>query len=230
MTTPPPPARPQPIVITVPPCRADFDTVTFYWHDTQLPNGNPAPLIESARKRYELKDWNSDLMEVTYQRAADTIQTPPEKDPKTMTTPTQPQPADKVSAAELRAAFEGLHCDIADLNTRIESIAEELNAIRSALASAATRPQQAASAAPTGPTVDFMAEEISYSMDEAGHPVYKLRGGRFTKFGVRVWPEILPALGIDSKTLLPGANLLPALRVRAELTESGQPRKVIGLA
>jgi len=48
------------------------------------------------------------------------------------------------------------------------------------------------------------------------------------KFGVRVWPETLPALGIDPATLKTGPNPL-TLRVRALMGEKG-PRKVIGLA
>lgn len=86
----------------------------------------------------------------------------------------------------------------------------------------------AAAAAPQGATVVFMAETLSYGIAEDGKPVYKIKGGQFTKFGVRVWPEALPLLGIDAEKLKPGPNVFSAA-VIALMGEKG-PQKVIGLA
>lgn len=94
-----------------------------------------------------------------------------------------------------------------------------------------SRPQAAAVAAPAaaaGPTVVFMADTISYGIAEDGKPVYKAKGGQYTKFGVRVWPEALMALGIDAATLKPGPNAF-GKAVVALMGEKG-PQKVIGLA
>lgn len=93
-----------------------------------------------------------------------------------------------------------------------------------------SKPQAAAVAAPAaaGPTVVFMAETISYGIAEDGKPVYKAKGGQYTKFGVRVWPEALQALGIDAATLKPGPNAF-GKAVVALMGEKG-PQKVIGLA
>jgi hypothetical protein len=48
------------------------------------------------------------------------------------------------------------------------------------------------------------------------------------KFGIRVWPELLPTLGVDPAALKPGPNPIN-LRVRVLMGEHG-PRKVISLA
>jgi len=48
------------------------------------------------------------------------------------------------------------------------------------------------------------------------------------KFGVRIWPEILPELGIDPDRLKPDPNPVN-LHVLALMGDKG-PRKVIGLA
>jgi hypothetical protein len=48
------------------------------------------------------------------------------------------------------------------------------------------------------------------------------------KFGVRVWPEILPTLGVDPASLKPGPNPVN-LKVNVLMGENG-PRKLISLA
>ncbi len=65
------------------------------------------------------------------------------------------------------------------------------------------------------------------SYDDAGQPVYKVKGGQYQKFGVRVWPEILPALGVDPGSLKPGP-IRVNLKVNVLMGENG-PRKVISL-
>ena len=92
-------------------------------------------------------------------------------------------------------------------------------------------PAPAPDPAPAGPALsyrDFTAESILLSYDDSGAPAYKIKGHPFQKFGVRVWPEALPALGIDPSTLKPGPNPFAA-QVRALMGDHG-PRKVISLA
>jgi hypothetical protein len=61
-----------------------------------------------------------------------------------------------------------------------------------------------------------------------------MMGGRYVKFGVRVWPEILPLLDIDPATLKPGPNpCVRTVRVQLKLDEADgtlKVQKVIGLA
>jgi hypothetical protein len=132
-----------------------------------------------------------------------------------MTTPIP----DKITPAELRAAFQALtEC--------LDTIEADITALRDGLAAAATQPQ--ATPAPAGQTVDFLATTLLVGIDDNGQPTYKARGGQYAKFGVRIWPEVLPSLGIDPATLKPGPNPIN-LHVLALMGEKG-PRKVIGLA
>ena len=79
-----------------------------------------------------------------------------------------------------------------------------------------------------GQTVDFVASVLLVGVDDAGQPTYKAKGGQYSKFGVRIWPEVLPLLGIDPAKLKVGPNTINLL-VRAVMGEKG-PRKVIGLS
>ena len=122
-----------------------------------------------------------------------------------------------MTPAELRHAFQAL-------TERLDQIEAEITALRDGLA-AAGQPQAAPVSA--GQTVDFVATVLLVGMDDNGQPTYKAKGGQYMKFGVRVWPEVLPALGVDPASLKPGPNPIN-LKVRALMGEHG-PRKVIGL-
>jgi hypothetical protein len=137
---------------------------------------------------------------------------------KTPSPDLSPHLGEKMTAAELRAALQAL-------TERLDQIEAELTALREGLATAATQPQP--SPASAGQTVDFVATILLVGMDDNGQPTYKAKGGQYMKFGVRVWPEILPELGIDPASLKPGPNPIN-LKVRALMGEHG-PRKVIGL-
>ena len=73
-----------------------------------------------------------------------------------------------------------------------------------------------------------MATVLLVGIDENGQPTYKAKGGQYAKFGVRIWPEVLPELGINPDELKPGPNPVN-LHLVALMGEKG-PRKVIGLA
>ncbi len=135
-----------------------------------------------------------------------------------MTTPTT-QP-DRMTAAELRAAFDLLHVEIAELRADIAQMKSGL--------------QTAAQPAPAS-TAEMQIDSIIMTTDDNGKPAYKAKGAPYQKHGVRVWDEVLPALGINPETLKPGQNAItPAIRARVQMnppTEEGktaQPRKVIG--
>ncbi len=74
----------------------------------------------------------------------------------------------------------------------------------------------------------FEATNLLLSYDDNGQPVYKVKGGQYQKFGVRVWPEVLPLLNVDPASLKPGPNPVK-LHVVVLMGEHG-PRKVIGLS
>ena len=125
--------------------------------------------------------------------------------------------SEKLTAAELRAAFESL-------NERLDQLEADIAALREGLASAANQTQDK----PLGETIIFEATSLILSYDDNGRPVYKVKGGQYQKFGVRVWPEVLPLLKMDPETLKPGPNPVK-MRVTAIMGEHG-PRKVIGLS
>lgn len=110
------------------------------------------------------------------------------------------------------------------ISAKMETLIEAAEAAPATVASTGTPGET-----PAGNYRDYDAEVISVSSDDDGKPVYKIKGGPFTKFGVRVWPEVLPLLGVDVGDLRPGPNQFNA-RVRAVLDEKGQAKKVIGLA
>ncbi len=133
----------------------------------------------------------------------------------------QSQP-EKITAAEIRELF-------AELRAELESLRAELHTFRNGVAAASEKPQTNYR--------DFVADEIIMGYDDAGKPTYKAKGIPFAKFGVRIWDEVLPILGVDATTLKPGSNKVQ-IAVRAEMVETvdgegrvkSNPRKIIGRA
>ena len=123
-----------------------------------------------------------------------------------------------MTAAELRAAFQSII-------ERLDQIENDITTRFDALAAAAAQ----LAAAPTGQTVTFDCVTVAVGIDEkTGEMTYKAMGGQYMKFGVRIWPEILPEIGLDPARLKPGPNPVH-LRLIALMGEKG-PRKVIGKA
>jgi hypothetical protein len=144
------------------------------------------------------------------------------------------QNPERMTADELRAAFNTLTKRLDNIDAGEKSITERLDYIDAAISEfkagllhAATQPATPAEQTPDN-TVTFTATSILVGMDDNGQPTYKAKGGQYTKFGVRIWGEVLQLLGIDPATLNPGQNPVN-LRVIALLGENG-PRKIIGLA
>lgn len=78
-------------------------------------------------------------------------------------------------------------------------------------------------------TITFHATSVTIAIDESGKRIYRAKGDRFMKFGVRIWDEILPQLGLDPQQLQPGHNPV-SLMVQCACNSEGNPKKVIGLA
>jgi hypothetical protein len=148
-----------------------------------------------------------------------------------------PANAEKITAQELRAAFKLLDERIAWLINaykltveKLDQLEADLLAVREGLASAASRPAAIPQAgSQPGETTVIDCNVITVSYDDNGQVVYKARGGQYSKFGVRIWPEVIGQLVTDVTQLKPGPNAVD-LKLRVLLGETGQPRKVIGLA
>lgn len=89
----------------------------------------------------------------------------------------------------------------------------------------ASRPAANGSAAPAG-ALTFAADTLSVKVEE-GKTFFKVKGGKFSKFGVTVWPEVLEAAGIDPQHI-PVAGL--SLKGwTAHYTETDGRQKVVHL-
>ena len=61
-----------------------------------------------------------------------------------------------------------------------------------------------------------------------GEKVGKLKGGQFTKHGVRLWPEAAAVLGIDFAQYPAGEHAITPVAVRYAVNDQNQPSKVLG--
>ena len=130
-----------------------------------------------------------------------------------------------------RITPEEMRSFMSQVNSRLRTIEDQLEAMQAGL-------QQASAPGIAGSTSVFVADELVLDYMD-GKAVYKLRGNEYSKFGVRVWPEVLPQLGIDVDQLKPGSTRIEPVKVQVRLKEikddeTGQvhqaPQKVIGKA
>lgn len=160
-----------------------------------------------------------------------------------MSQPNQPQtPTNAQLAAiikQLQLRNDDAPQEVQLITGLLESILHLLEEIHMTLSEPASRlaplpaaPQVPVAVAPPPPGAavrDFIAESIVKATDDSGKPLFKIKGFPFVEYGVRVWPEVLPILGINPGDLHPGPNPAPAgMIVRALLADNGSPRKIIG--
>ena len=74
----------------------------------------------------------------------------------------------------------------------------------------------------------IQAECITRGVDDNGKTMYKVRGFPYHIHGVRIWPEVLPRIGVQETDLVNGPN--PFTKPVQVLMVNGSPKKVIGLA
>ena len=110
-----------------------------------------------------------------------------------------------------------------------KATAETLSKFGAALAAGLQQPATATTNPGGGDQtlVEFDVDTLVFDLNE-GKPVFKMRGPLYPQYGVRVWPEVLPRLGIDEATLKPGMIDFSA-RVTAVMGDI-YPKKIIGLA
>lgn len=146
-----------------------------------------------------------------------------------MTTPTTPTQPDRITAQEIRDLFKNQNQQAHELRLEIAELRAMIETMRGGLQTAATPPA-------VGTFGEMMIDSIVMTYDDAGKPAYKAKGAPYQKHGVRVWDEVLPALGIDPASLKPGPNTIDPIRARVlmnaptEESKTAQPRKVTGKA
>ena len=80
-----------------------------------------------------------------------------------------------------------------------------------------------------GKLVEFDATEIVTTFDDSGtRKLFRIKGGQFSTYGLRVWDEVLQQFGYDPEDLEPGSTPFTE-RVVARVGVTGK-QKVIGLA
>ena len=108
-----------------------------------------------------------------------------------------------------------------DIQTDYLSLYDQINSAYGKIASKRGRGGNAAPAVPlttdkngdpVGASEEKPAPKMEREVVEAeglavetkdGKRYFKLKGGKYTKFGVRVWPEVLEQAGINTKTVMP---------------------------
>jgi hypothetical protein len=146
---------------------------------------------------------------------------------------TPPTDAKAATLAALEAIQESSEANTALLAAISENL-ERILSMGSQLADALALLRQPISVAspaqamPAGEYTEFTAEAVVMTYNDKGEPAYKIVGHPYSRYGVRVWPEVLSALGIDPAQLKPGPNPFSA-RVVALMGEHG-PKKITGRA
>ena len=80
-----------------------------------------------------------------------------------------------------------------------------------------------------GKLVEFDATDIVTTFDDSGtRKLFRIKGGPYATYGIRVWDEVLEQFGYDPNDLQPGSTPFTE-RIVARLGVSGK-QKVIGLA
>ena len=75
---------------------------------------------------------------------------------------------------------------------------------------------------------DFTAESLTGTMNN-GKVYWKVKGGRWAKFGVTVWQEVLEAAGFNFDELDPAQTYDLTGYTATAMLEDGKPKKVIKL-
>jgi hypothetical protein len=97
---------------------------------------------------------------------------------------------------------------------------------------APTAPTSAPAAATTqGQTgLSFIANTLTVEFTPKGEKAAKLKGGQFTKHGVRLWPEVAIALGYNLDNFGAGDHQIEPVPVCYALNAEQKPSKITGRA
>jgi hypothetical protein len=82
------------------------------------------------------------------------------------------------------------------------------------------------------PTPDLFFDAVELVGESSGgKESWKVKGGKFTQYGVRIWPEILDAAGIPSENLdVSRTYKLDGYTAYYVENDKGNPQKVVNLA
>lgn len=75
---------------------------------------------------------------------------------------------------------------------------------------------------------DMIGERVSVEVKE-GKTFYKIHGGKWQKHGVRVWPEVLAAIGLKPESIPVTGRALANRECKVKMKPNGQPDKVVSI-
>jgi hypothetical protein len=129
-------------------------------------------------------------------------------------TPAQQAEAFREELRRQLSAIEERLGDLTELTheNRIETtnVRADLETIREGL----THASQPAPNTATQTFGEMIIESIVMTYNDSGAPIYKAKGAPFLKYGVKIWDEVLPILGIDPLALHPGTNPTSPIKAR----------------
>lgn len=76
----------------------------------------------------------------------------------------------------------------------------------------------------------FRATKLQVKRDDKDQKIGKLKGDRFMKWGVTLWPEMAAEMGFDLESMAVGDHDIEPINVRYILNDKGDPQKVVGFA
>jgi hypothetical protein len=77
----------------------------------------------------------------------------------------------------------------------------------------------------------FEAQALTVALDESGRATFKVKGGKFSRWGLRIWPEVLAATGFDVNALQAGQTYsLTGYTAAYILGDNGKALKVTELS
>lgn len=150
-------------------------------------------------------------------------------------TPNQPNPQSILILSEILAALQAQKTMLAAILAELQASHTQTQTVDEALTRLASVYQSGSASQPGQPTnrantLVITVDTITKASDENGKLVYKARGGMYRTYGIRIWPETFPLLGIKPESLEYGQNQIEPVNMAAACNENGSPRKIIGLA
>lgn len=129
---------------------------------------------------------------------------------------------------DLRVLIAAVEAQVTNLNGMVQAMRDNRLSSQDTVAD---NDKQAANGRGADNYKDFLAEKLIVGISEkTGEVTCRLQGFPYIKFGVPVYPEVLPTLGIDPNQLTPGRPRPFNRRVRAQLDDKGNPKRIIGFA
>ena len=132
---------------------------------------------------------------------------------------------------------ETLIADMGDLINRLEAIGVQPKAVGrqpegNGSQNTAPPPQKELHTDDVHPDASYTFEAERMVGSTQGDKVYwKVQGGKFSKYGVTVWPEVLEASGFDPEQLDPAIEYdMQGYTAYYVLNDKGKPDKVVNLA